>query len=357
MPTPFLSSEEYDERAHRLYDQGDFDAALETLREGLSLYPHSVELYVGLGYVRMAREEYLWARHAFQRALVLDPEHEDGLVGLGEALLRFGEFEESLALFARARETCEEDLDLMMSMGRALYREHFFEEAKELFERTIAVHPDSAEAAAAFAFTLHRLDDEIAARRQLRRALHIDDEYHEARVYLAHLLYDRGDWAGALREFERVPAGDHFDTLAVWRVLELRRALCAAHSGDPELLEWERRLQELEAATDPVDELLAEVEAAVEAADEARSLAAGEVEAGAEVHRVQLAGGTVLTGSWAAIVEQIRETRVVAEARIAQFMRRGGPEAAAPVDMTLPTEDPHAFLVAGERAGYWHIEY
>jgi hypothetical protein len=37
MATPFLSSEEYDERAHRLYDHGDYDAALETLREGLSL--------------------------------------------------------------------------------------------------------------------------------------------------------------------------------------------------------------------------------------------------------------------------------------------------------------------------------
>jgi hypothetical protein len=29
MPTPFLSSEEYDERAHKQYDRGDYDAALE----------------------------------------------------------------------------------------------------------------------------------------------------------------------------------------------------------------------------------------------------------------------------------------------------------------------------------------
>ena len=357
MPTPFLSSEEYDERAHRLYDHGEYEAALETLKEGLSLYPHSVELYVGIGYVRMAREEYVWARHAFQRALVLDPEHEDGLVGMGEALLRFGEFEESLTLFERARETCEDDLDLMMSMGRALYREHFYEEAKELFERTVSVHVDSAEAAAAFGFTLHRLDDETAARRQLRRALHIDDEYHEARIYLAHLLYDRGDWAGALREFERVPSAEHFDSLAVWRILELRRALCAAHAGDPELLEWEQRLQELEAETDAIDELLAEVEAAVEAAEEARSMAAAGDPDGAAAHRVHLAGGKVLTGSWAAIVEQIRAARVDAEERIAQFMRGQASETHASTGFALPEEDPHAFLVAGERAGYWHIEY
>ena len=41
MATPFLSSEEYDERAHQLYNEGQYDDALITLREGLSLYPNA----------------------------------------------------------------------------------------------------------------------------------------------------------------------------------------------------------------------------------------------------------------------------------------------------------------------------
>src|SRR5690606_1871618 len=57
MASQFLSSEEYDERAHDLFNDGDYDAALNTLKEGLRLYPHSVELYVGMGYTRLAREE------------------------------------------------------------------------------------------------------------------------------------------------------------------------------------------------------------------------------------------------------------------------------------------------------------
>ena len=39
MPTPFLSSEEYDERAHALYSEGQYEEALALLREGLALYP------------------------------------------------------------------------------------------------------------------------------------------------------------------------------------------------------------------------------------------------------------------------------------------------------------------------------
>ena len=68
MPDRFLSSEEYDDHAHKLYNDGDYDGALEMLKEGLSLYPNAVELYVGLGYARLAREEYAWARKAFEPA-------------------------------------------------------------------------------------------------------------------------------------------------------------------------------------------------------------------------------------------------------------------------------------------------
>ena len=83
MPTPFLSSEEYDERAHQLYNEGQYDEALDVLREGLGLYPNSVELHIGVGYAHHAREEYAWARRSFEEALVLDPDHEDALAGLG----------------------------------------------------------------------------------------------------------------------------------------------------------------------------------------------------------------------------------------------------------------------------------
>ena len=117
-------SEEYDEQAHKLCNDGDYDGALEMLKEGLSLYPTDVELYVGLGYARLAREEFAWARTSFERALVLDPAHEDALVGMGETLLRFGERDHALGLFAHvAAMGYDDDVELMLTMGRALYRE------------------------------------------------------------------------------------------------------------------------------------------------------------------------------------------------------------------------------------------
>src|SRR3569832_770400 len=104
MPTPFLSSEEYDERAHQLYNEGQYDEALDVLRDGLALYPNSVELHIGVGYARLAREEFAWGRHSFEKALVLDPDHEDALAGLGETMLKFGLTEQALAQFNRVLE-------------------------------------------------------------------------------------------------------------------------------------------------------------------------------------------------------------------------------------------------------------
>ena len=135
MPDPFLSSEEYDERAHKLYNDGAYDGALEMLKEGLSLYPNAVELYVGLGYARLAREEFAWARQAFERAAVLDPAHEDALVGLGETLLRFGERDVALRLFRRVADMgYDDDVELMLTIGSALYREAMYGECRDVYK-------------------------------------------------------------------------------------------------------------------------------------------------------------------------------------------------------------------------------
>src|SRR5437867_9186743 len=79
MSEPFLNSDDYDERAHQLYNEAQYDEAIDILREGLSLYPHAAELHVGMGYARLAREEYVWSRKAFEEAVALDADHEDAL--------------------------------------------------------------------------------------------------------------------------------------------------------------------------------------------------------------------------------------------------------------------------------------
>src|SRR4051812_23563117 len=171
----FLSSEEYDERAHQLYNEGQYDDALDVLKQGLGIYPTSVELHIGVGYARMAREEFAWARRAFEEALVLEPEHEDALAGLGETLLKFGLEDAGVRCFRRTLELgYSDDIDLMLQIGRALFREgstrertELFESSKEFFDAAVRKAPDSAEGVSCVGYVQHR----VAARELFNSAL------------------------------------------------------------------------------------------------------------------------------------------------------------------------------------------
>lgn len=360
----FRSSEEYDEQAHRLYSDGDYDGALEMLREGLSLYPNAVELYIGLGYARLAREEYAWARRSFREALALDPGHEDALVGMGDILLRMGDHAQALACFREVQEMgFDEDVELMLTMGRALFREGLHAAARDVFSKAVSVRPDSGEAVASLAFTLHRLGDEVEASRHLRRALRLDPDLHEARIYLGHLLHDRGDWEAALREFERVSPGDHWDSLAVWRVIELKRALWEMEPGDARLVPWESRLEELESFLDPTDQLLAEIEASAGGAGPASAPDPGQLELllasspeEDRIHAVRLQEGQILRGTWLDIVRQMRDLAGFSHEPINHYMKRLAERWHEQRGVEIPATDPSAFLRAAIRAGLLTLE-
>jgi tetratricopeptide (TPR) repeat protein len=378
MPTPFLSSEEYDERAHQLYNEGQYDEALSVLREGLTLYPSSVELHVGVGYARLAREEYAWARRAFEEALVLEPEHEDGLAGLGETLLKFGLEDAALRCFHRILELgYTDDVDLVLQVGRSLFREAslrdsqtLFGEALHFFEAAVAQTGESAEAIACVGYAKHRLSDDDGSIASLRKALQLDGDHSEARIYLANLLYDRGEFEGALYHFERTQPEDHWDELGIWRLIELKRAVYKLEESDPELKPWDDRLAELNEGLDDIDELLLELEpskSALQKGDDPEvarnqlelfgSLLTGLVERKEEEpHHIVASGGMAYRGSWDEIVTGMRDADAeVAGHTVEEYMQRTARRVLTATGIQLPSHDAESFIRASANAGLLRI--
>ena len=358
MEERFLSSEEYDEEAYKLYDEGDYEGALEMLKEGLSLYPSAVELYVGMGYARLAREEYAWARESFQRALVLDPDHEDALVGMGELLLWFGKKENALRLFEKVEALgYDTDIDLMLTMGRALHGARLYTEARDAFARLVAARPDCAEAIAALGYALHRTGHELEAGRHIRRALRLAPNLHEARIFLGHILYDRSDREGAIREFEQVPPAEHWDSRAVWRVMELNASMRGIPVDDPRMEPWQARLRELEKLSDPIDRLLAEVEARAPGIGESAvdhqqlELFGQSPVEDQEVHHVRSRNGQPFWGTWHEIVRQMRDHAGFSHETVSHYMRRLSERWREQFGLEIPIVDPESFLTAAIRAG------
>ena len=368
MSSAFLSSEEYDERAHQLYDEGNFDEALAILREGLALYPNAVELHVGVGYARLARDEFAWARRSFEEALVLDPEHEDGLAGLGETLLRFGQTDGAKRLFSHVRALgYDDDIELMQQIGRALFREDEFEEALEYFDVALHRTPDSAEAVALVGYTQHRLGRDDIAIESLRRALILDEGFSEARIYLGNLLYDRGEFEGALYQLDRTEPEDHWDELGIWRLIELRKSYVRLAEGDPAFEPWEARLAELAPTVDPTEEMLSDLESRFNEQNERQARDQLElfgtlltqftdervVDA---THRVVCSDGRDFQGSWDDIVQQMRDASASASQRtVHEFMQSESRRGFALTGMLISAGDAESFLRDSADAGLLRI--
>ncbi len=388
MATPFLSSEEYDERAHELYNEGQYDEALVVLREGLSLYPTSVDLHIGVGYARVAREEFAWARRSFEAALVLEPEHEDALAGLGETLLKFGLEDAALRCFRRTLELgYRDDLDLMLQIGRALFREassrdrrELFAASQEYFEVAVEQAPDSAESIACVGYAQHRLGDDDGAVVSLRKSLQADNEHAEARIYLANVLYDRGDYDAALHHFERTTTEDHWDELGIWRLIELKRAAHKLDEHAPELKPWEERLAELGGELDDIDELFIEVDGAAAGENGEMEVARGQLElfgtllsSWAErqadesgefpgepipaLHAIVLREGKQVTGSWEEIVRtwQNADSEGKATSSLDAFMDSVARRAHQDTGMRVPSGDAELFIRGCADAGLLRV--
>jgi Tfp pilus assembly protein PilF len=377
MATPFLSSEEYDERAHQLYNEGQYEEALVVLREGLSLYPNSVELHVGVGYAQLAREEYAWARRSFEQALVLEPEHEDGLAGLGETMLKLGQDEAAQRCFKRTLELgYSDDVDLMLQIGRSLFREgslrekaEFFDLAKEFFETAVQQVPDSAEAMACVGYAQHRLGDDDSAIGSLRRSLQLDSDHAEARIYLANILYDQGEYEAALYHFERTNPEDHWDELGIWRLIELKRSLYRLDENDPELKPWDDRLSELSSDIDDIDTMLMELDprsgADTAPAAEARgqlelfgsllsSLAEHKQEPPEHYHII-VSDGIQYGGSWEEIVCRLRDETGNPSHSMEEFMTGVSQHGFRKTGIRIPTHDAESFIRGSAVAGLLRI--
>ena len=370
MAEAFWSSDEFDERAHQLYNEGQYDEAIDVLKQGLLLYPDAVELHIGMGYARLAREEYAWARLAYRDALAIEPDHEDALAGLGEVLLKLGDVQGGLASFERVLALgFHEDLDIVLQMGRALFREGLIEPSARFFETAQRAHPENAEACACVGYAAHRLSREREAQKWLARAIALDPGHTEARIYLGNLLYDRGGYEESLTEFERTTPDDHWDELGIWRVIELKKSIYRLADTDPELRPWLMWLADLAGEADPTEILLAELEAAGPDGTGVRDPTQLELfgtlltelqemqrrTRSAEVHRVMTREGASYTGTWEEIIRSMRDADMAFSGRSIKEFLAGAAERAAKLGVRLPVTDAESFIRGSAEAGLLRI--
>ncbi len=355
--------DQYDAEAQRLYEVGDYDQALDLLKHALNQYPDSTELLVSMGYTRLAREEYVFAREAFRRALQIEGEHEEALAGIGDAMLKLGDRAGAFRAFDRLVELgFDHDIEIMICVGRSLLRENLLERAERFFRLAQETDPQSPDAALDLAFTFYRGGDLESALFWSRKAAKLDPHFLGARALYGNVLYERGDFRGALEQLETIQAPNVGDPAVAWRIIELKRRLHGLDPDSAELQPYLAVLEELTADPSPEDRILAEIEAQAAGRVGRPSLTQLDLfgrppEASMEVpHRVRVSNGTIYEGDWEAIVCEMRNQSDRSTLSIADFMRFEALRLHAMTGMTVSWETAQAFIEDSARVGALAIE-
>ncbi len=255
------------ERAHELFDRGQWEAALHELRAAIAINPYNGSWHFNLGLTYDAMDRYHEAMVAYRQALEIDPEDVEVLCALGHDCNRAANFDEAISLFERIEridasfEPCycnrivsfsekgdHEKAEEMFFLARQ-YREKcpicFYNMGISLFARGL---PDRALwcwqqvlAAEGHYPNIHaRIADAHWAKGQLPEArTHLIEELRanpgdlNVLLDLGELLMEIGDLAAAAEKFRQVLELSPADPTAVYHLgqLALREGKAAEAAG------------------------------------------------------------------------------------------------------------------------------
>jgi tetratricopeptide (TPR) repeat protein len=126
------------------FARGQYDTAMERLRETLAIDPQHVFAHNRLGAALVNLGRYPEAEQEFRRAIELDPSFAKPHFNLGIVLFWRGDFEGAEAAYLRAVELDPGNAETLVSLGMTLGTVGRLEDARSCFERALRLDPRNA---------------------------------------------------------------------------------------------------------------------------------------------------------------------------------------------------------------------
>ncbi len=208
----------------RLYREGEFQAAEESIRRAIEIEPNRAGFYIEHARVLMSMPGREGAREAVQsleRAISAFPDNPSLRILLGQAHEAARDFDKALAAFRQANEMREGGYpEALLAMGSLLRRQRDFDAAKRRLEEAEELfgQRNNSRGRSRAIVELGRMElqqNNIAqARGTLIRAVEIDSEYPDSYYFLGRVLSTERRRRSAAREalqqyLRMAPAGEY----------------------------------------------------------------------------------------------------------------------------------------------------
>jgi Flp pilus assembly protein TadD len=127
------------------YNIGEYNAALEDLKEAVHLDGNRAEIWCNMAHVQAALKEDADAEASFRKALELQPDLDQAVSGLGVLLLAGGRSEESISFLEGFIGEETSSIRTMIAYSRALAAAGRHSDAVNTLERAASLAPENPE--------------------------------------------------------------------------------------------------------------------------------------------------------------------------------------------------------------------
>ncbi|NNG23942.1 tetratricopeptide repeat protein [Telluria aromaticivorans] len=211
----------------------DKDAAAAMLERIVTPYNGTLEAHIVRAQAALARADKGAAVREAQAALAAKPDSEIAMLMMAQVLEDDAKVAPMLEAFLKQHPEARE---VRAAHARVLVNQKQFPQARAQFEALLKARPDDAGNLYALGVLASQMNDAKAAETYFTRFVEIlgrnpedDRDPTRALLILAQLAEDRGDYPGALKWLEKVPAGTEPQLLFS---AQLRRAGLLAKGGD-----------------------------------------------------------------------------------------------------------------------------
>jgi tetratricopeptide (TPR) repeat protein len=197
----------YKDRGGVLVRLGQYQQAIDTLNRAIELDPSRASAYLNRGAAYNGLRQYERAIEDLNKALALDPRNAGAHTNIGLAYYMIGQYERAMEDLSEAVRLTPENAIVHLNRGNVYARLGFKEQAVADYESATRLDPGLIAYYGGSAKLLEEMGrNNLAIRDEKRLALRNDPAELDLHLEQGNLLRSRGDWKGAIGEYDQVIA-------------------------------------------------------------------------------------------------------------------------------------------------------
>jgi len=183
-------------------DQKQFDLAIQTYEQVISLQPNHAIAYNNMGILYNQSAHYQKAESCFARATQIDSNYANAWYNWGNTLKDQKNFHLAIEKFQKAISCKQSFAEAYNNMGECFEKDHQFDQSMAAFKKAITINPMLAGTFYNIGNLYYRKHQYDQAFKYFKHCIAIKPDYKNAHFHLSFTLLIQGDYLNGFKEYE-----------------------------------------------------------------------------------------------------------------------------------------------------------